>query len=105
MVLSSDPRNWEETDPDVLEQCQTLYQGMPEAFNRILSSIVGIEEADAYTVIEGHGAAALESLQDVIDVMRAEGVELPDPTPIEPMKFEGDGRGGAFDARLLSYIL
>ena len=105
MVLSDDPRDWEETDPEVLEQCRALYQGMPEAFNRIISSIVDIEEADAYTVVEGHGAAALEGLQDVIDVMRAEGVELPDPLPIASMAFEGDGRGGPFDARPLSRIL
>lgn len=105
MVLSDDPRDWEETDPDVLERCRALYRGMPEAFDRILSGIVDIEEADAYTVVEGHGTAALESLQDVIDVMRAEGIELPDPTPVEPMRFEGDGRGGTFDARLLSRIL
>ena len=105
MVLSDDPRDWEETDPEVLEQCRALYRGMPEAFDRILSGIVDIEEADAYTVVEGYGAAALESLQGIIDVMRSEGVELPDPSPVEPMRFEGDGRGGAFDARPLSRIL
>lgn len=104
-VLSDDPRDWEETDAEVLERCRALYRGMPEAFNRILSGIVDIEEADAYTVVEGYGAAALESLQDVIDVMRAEGVELPDPSPVAAMKFEGDGRGGPFDARPLSRIL
>jgi hypothetical protein len=78
---------------------------MPEAFNAILSGIVDIEEADAYTVVEGYGAAALESLRDVIDVMQAEGVELPDPAPVAAMRFEGDGRGGPFDARPLSRIL
>ena len=41
----------------------------------------------------------------VIDVMRAEGVELPDPSPVAAMKFEGDSRGGPFDARSLSRIL
>lgn len=105
MVLSDDQRDYEGTDPEVLNQCWLLYQGIPEAFNKILSSIVDIEEADAYSVVEGYGAVALECLQDVIDVMRAEGVELPDPAPIEPMRFEGDGRGGPFDARPLSRIL
>lgn len=47
MVLSDDPRDYEDTDSGVLDQCRALYQGMPEAFNRILSSIVDIEEADA----------------------------------------------------------
>ena len=65
MVLSDDSRDWEETDPEVLDQCRALYQGMPEAFNAILSGIVDIEETDAYTVVEGYGAAALESLRDV----------------------------------------
>jgi hypothetical protein len=105
MVLSDDPRDWEGTDPETLDQCRALYQGMPEAFNAILSGIVDIEEADAYTVVEGYGAAALESLRDVIDVMQAEGVELPDPAPVAAMRFEGDGRGGPFDARPLSRIL
>ena len=105
MVLSDDLRDYEDTDPEVLDQCRLLYQGMPEAFNRVLSGIVDIEEADAYTVVEGYGAAALESLQDVIDVMRAEGMELPDPSPVETLKFEGDGRGGPFDAMPLSRIL
>ncbi len=105
MVLSDDPRDWEETDSEVLDQCRALYQGMPEAFNAILSGIVDIEEADAYTVVEGYGAAALASLRDVIDVMQAEGVELPDPAPVAAMRFEGDGRGAAFDAMPLSRIL
>jgi len=64
-----------------------------------------IEDAEAYSVVEGYGAAALESLQDVIDVMLAEGVELPNPSSVTAMKFEGGGRGGPFDARPLSRIL
>jgi len=79
MVLSDDPRDYGDTDPEVLDQCRVLYQGMSEAFNGILSGIVDIEETDAYTVVEGYGAAALESLRDAIDAMQAEGVELPDP--------------------------
>lgn len=40
MPLSDEPRDWEETDQNVLERCRALYQGMPEAFDRILSGIV-----------------------------------------------------------------
>lgn len=105
IVFSDDPRDHEETDPVALEQYRALYQGMPEAFNRILSDIVDIEEADAYTVVEGHGAEALESLLDIVDAMRDEGVALPNPSAVASMTFEGDGRGPAFDARLLSQVL
>ena len=92
--------------PDVLEQHLAIYQNMPESFNKILSGISDIEEADAYTSVVGHGAAGLESLQDVINVMQAlEGVKLPDPMRVEHMSLEGDDRGGPFDARVLSQIL
>lgn len=105
VVNSEDPRDYEELDPAMLEQFRKLYEGMPDAFNRILACIVDIEEADAYTVVQGHGAEALENLEDLIGVMRAEGVELPDTAGVEPMVFEGDGRGPAFDARPLSRVL
>ena len=104
-VCSDDPRDFEELDSEMLEQFRALYQGMPEAFNRILADIVEIEEADAFSVVEGYGAAALESLQDLIDAMQAEGMELPNQEPIASMLFEGDGRGPAFDASSLSRVL
>lgn len=104
-VFSDDPRDHEETDPAVLERYRALYQGMPDTFNRILSDIVDIEEADAYTIVEGHGAEALECLLDIINVMREEGVALPDTEAVVSMTFEGDGRGSAFDARRLSQVL
>lgn len=104
-VNSEDPRDYEDLDPEMLEQFRRLYDGMPDAFNRILSCIVDIEEADAYTVVQGHGAEALESLEELIGVMRAEGMELPDTAGVESMAFEGDGRGPTFDARPLSRVL
>ena len=104
-ILSDDPRDREGMNQAVLDRFRVLYRGMPESFGRILSDILDIEEADAYTVVEGHGAAALESLQDLIDTMEEEGVDLPDPRAVSSMEFEGDGRGSAFDAKPLSRIL
>lgn len=72
----------------------------------------GISRDDVYwdewasDVIDGLPEMVLsDDLRDVIDVMQAEGVELPDPAPVAAMRFEGDGRGAAFDARPLSRIL
>ena len=104
-VFSDDPRDFEELDSEVLEQFRALYQGIPDTFNRILADIVEIEEADAFSVVEGYGATAFESLQDLIAAMQAEGMELPDQELIASMLFEGDGRGSAFDAGSLSRVL
>lgn len=36
VVNSEDPRDYEELDPEMLAQFRKLYEGMPDAFSRIL---------------------------------------------------------------------
>ena len=51
------------------------------------------------------GLESVTMLEEIISLLEAEGIELPDARPVELMRFEGDGRGEPYDAKPLSRIL
>lgn len=100
-----DPDDFETLDERSYEALCDLYDGMPPAWTTIMSNIVGMEQEYAYTTIPGCGMESVAMLEEIISLLEAEGVEPPDATLIESMRFEGDGRGETYDAKSLSRIL
>lgn len=100
-----DPDDFESLDERAYETLCDLYDGMSPVWSAIMSNIVGMEQEYAYTTIPGCGLESISMLEEIVSLLEAEGIEAPDPGLVEPMRFEGDGRGGPFDARSLSLIL
>lgn len=109
LVLSDEPYTDEPDctiDPAMREKLRELYAGMPDSWGVILSDIVDIEEASAFTQVEGCGAEELELLEHVVSVLQSEDIELPDPDAVAFSRFsENGGRGDGFDARKLSRVI
>ena len=104
-VIPYDSDDFETLDERSYETLCNLYEDMPVAWATIMSDIVGMEREYAYTVIPGFGLASIAMLEEIVSLLEAEGIEVPDAMPIESLRFEGDGRGDPYDARPLSRIL
>lgn len=78
---------------------------MPKAWMTIVSDIAGMEQEYAYTTIPGFGLESITMLEEIVSILEAESIGIPDARLVEPMKFEGDGCEGPFDTRPLSRIL
>lgn len=65
-----------------------------------------MEEEYAYTSIPGRGAESISMLEEIMAILNAEGVELPDSKSVAFSHFEERrGRGNYFDGTPLSRIL
>ena len=72
----------------------------------ILRNLVDMEEYYAYTSIPGTGSASIAFVEEVVELMRSSGIEVPDVDQVAFSRFEeNDGRGNPFDTRRLSLIL
>ncbi len=100
-----DPDDFETLDEHAYETLCDLYEGMPAAWATIMSNIVGMEQEYAYTVIPVLGLESVAMLEEIVSLLEAEGIELPDARAVESMRFEGDGRGEPYEAKPLSRIL
>ncbi len=88
------------------EKLKALYAGMPEGWSTIVRDIFDMEEEYAYTSIPGRGSESISMLEEIMAILRAEGVKLPDPKSVAFSRFaERRGRGDYFDGTPLSRIL
>jgi hypothetical protein len=87
------------TEPEFREMRQ-LSSGMPGEWNTLLKRIHDMEDVYAYTSISDEGASSLVYLQEVVNILRSNGIDLPDWKKVSFSKFsECNGRGNSFDFR------
>lgn len=88
------------------EELKTLYEDMPEGWSTIVRDIFDMEEEYAYTSIPGRGSESIGMLEEIMAILKAECVELPDPKSVAFSRFdERRGRDNYFDGTPLSRIL
>lgn len=102
---------FEQSDFDHLDEAsyntmKSLLKDHDTGTDALLEGIRDMEEAYAYTEIDGVGEESLDILGDVVEVLEKAGVQLPDPKAVAFSSFEEcGGRGDSFDCRPLSTVL
>ncbi len=101
-----DPDEFSWLDEGGFTQLKNLYDGMGDAWAVILRNLVDMEEIYAYTSIPGTGFASIALVDEVIELVRNCGIDVPDVDQVAFTSFDDNGgRGNPFDAKPLSLIL
>ncbi len=83
-----------------------LYSGLGDDWTRLLQDIVDMEETYAYTSISGVGQESIRLLENILEILTANGVEPPSLNQVKFSLFsERNGRGEPFDKTRLSIVL
>ena len=99
----SDFSHLDEKDYEIMKSLLSDYDSGTDI---LLEGIRNMEEAYAYTEIDGIGEESLDILEDIVEVLEKAAVPLPDPKAVAFSSFEEcGGRGEPFDYHLLSAVL
>lgn len=102
---------FEQSDFDHLDEASydtmvSLLKDHDDGTDSLLEGIRDMEEAYAYTEIDGIGKESLDILEGIVEVLEKAGVQLPDPKAVAFSSFkECGGRGDSFDFHFLSTVL
>ena len=90
-------------DENVYNAMRSLLHDHDAGADTLLEGIRDMEEAYAYTEIDGIGEESLDILGGIVEVLEGATVPLPDPKAVAFSSFEEcGGRGNSFDCRGLS---
>lgn len=102
---------FEQSDFDHLDETtyntmKSLLKDHDAGTDALLEGIRDMEEAYAYTEVDGIGKESLDILEGIIEVLEKAEVQLPDPKEVAFSSFEEcNGRGNSFDSHFLSIVL
>lgn len=91
------------TEP-LYDELIDLYEGMPEAWDRILDNLYEIALELGYSCADSEGRAQ-EFIKEIEQILEAENIPLPTEDLVSPFPAsERDGYGNPFDGRKISHI-
>lgn len=101
-----DPDEFSWLDEDGFKQLKKLYADMGDDWAHILRNLIDMEEVYAYASIPGAGSESIMLVEEVVELMRNCGIDVPDADQVSFSSFDdNDGRGKPFDAKRLSLVL
>ncbi len=102
-ILECEPEEFDLITESEYHDLRELYSRNPDSINKMMKFVHYVGTQELYGGIPEHSPITLAKMHEAVSLMKAEGIEPPDPKPFEKYAFsENGGWGRRFDSKKLS---